>query len=165
MGWLLFELKDKAHHEGCTGELMGRFSFYYLIYSQDFEDTSLREIQQLSISALQAFVCNHLKNFGNCLFNSYECVIRLCSLYWPLMTQDDSHTLHRSLSMQEFMFSYTHNLFLNLIILIIDFNYRFYIFIYFQAKGKKPMFVQFVLDNIWALYETVLVRRYVFVFI
>nr|XP_032803410.1 elongation factor-like GTPase 1 [Petromyzon marinus] len=28
-----------------------------------------------------------------------------------------------------------------------------------QAKGKKPLFVQLVLDNIWALYEAVVIRR------
>ena len=27
------------------------------------------------------------------------------------------------------------------------------------AKGKKPIFVQLVLDNIWALYQTVLVDK------
>ncbi|KAF3687048.1 Elongation factor-like GTPase 1 [Channa argus] len=28
-----------------------------------------------------------------------------------------------------------------------------------QAKGKKPLFVQFVLDNIWSLYDAVVIRR------
>ncbi|XP_030832575.1 elongation factor-like GTPase 1 [Strongylocentrotus purpuratus] len=28
-----------------------------------------------------------------------------------------------------------------------------------QAKAKKPLFVQFVLENIWSLYETVIVRK------
>uniref|UniRef100_A0A3Q3S3V1 Elongation factor-like 1 n=1 Tax=Mastacembelus armatus TaxID=205130 RepID=A0A3Q3S3V1_9TELE len=28
-----------------------------------------------------------------------------------------------------------------------------------QAKGKKPLFVQFVLDNIWSLYDAVITRR------
>uniref|UniRef100_A0AAQ5XPX4 Ribosome assembly protein 1 n=1 Tax=Amphiprion ocellaris TaxID=80972 RepID=A0AAQ5XPX4_AMPOC len=28
-----------------------------------------------------------------------------------------------------------------------------------QAKGKKPLFVQFVLDNIWSLYDAVVTRR------
>eukprot|EP00058_Branchiostoma_floridae_P024350 XP_002609840.1 hypothetical protein BRAFLDRAFT_264998 [Branchiostoma floridae] len=28
-----------------------------------------------------------------------------------------------------------------------------------QAKGKKPLFVQFVLENVWAVYDAVLVRR------
>ena len=28
-----------------------------------------------------------------------------------------------------------------------------------QAKGKKPLFVQFVLENLWAVYDTVLVNR------
>lgn len=28
-----------------------------------------------------------------------------------------------------------------------------------QEKAKKPMFVQFILDNIWNIYETILVRK------
>lgn len=28
-----------------------------------------------------------------------------------------------------------------------------------QEKAKKPIFVQFVLDNIWALYDTICVRK------
>ncbi|XP_038044225.1 elongation factor-like GTPase 1 isoform X2 [Patiria miniata] len=28
-----------------------------------------------------------------------------------------------------------------------------------QAKGKKPLFVQFILENLWSLYDTVLVKR------
>ena len=28
-----------------------------------------------------------------------------------------------------------------------------------QAKGKKPLFVQFVLDNIWAVYDAIMVQR------
>lgn len=28
-----------------------------------------------------------------------------------------------------------------------------------QEKAKKPMFVQFVLENIWALYDTICVRK------
>ena len=28
-----------------------------------------------------------------------------------------------------------------------------------QAKAKKPLFVQFILDNIWQLYETVFERK------
>ena len=35
----------------------------------------------------------------------------------------------------------------------------FYDFVFFQAKAKKPLFVQFVLENIWALYDTVIVRK------
>jgi len=33
--------------------------------------------------------------------------------------------------------------------------------IYFptQMKGKKPLFVQFVLENLWAVYEAVLVNK------
>ena len=30
-----------------------------------------------------------------------------------------------------------------------------------QAKGKKPLFVQLVLDNIWTLYDAVVTRRWV----
>lgn len=30
-----------------------------------------------------------------------------------------------------------------------------------QAKGKKPLFVQLVLDNIWSLYDAVVIRRLV----
>ena len=30
-----------------------------------------------------------------------------------------------------------------------------------QAKAKKPLFVQFILENIWAVYEAVL-KRYVY---
>lgn len=30
-----------------------------------------------------------------------------------------------------------------------------------QAKGKKPLFVQFVLDNIWSLYDAVVTKRWV----
>ena len=33
--------------------------------------------------------------------------------------------------------------------------------IFFQSKGKKPLFVQFVLENIWSVYDAVMVRRYV----
>lgn len=29
-----------------------------------------------------------------------------------------------------------------------------------QAKGKKPLFVQLVLDNIWSLYDAVVVQRW-----
>jgi len=32
-----------------------------------------------------------------------------------------------------------------------------------QAKAKKPLFVQFILENIWAVYEAVL-KRYVYSF-
>ena len=28
-----------------------------------------------------------------------------------------------------------------------------------QAQGKKPLFVQFVLENIWAVYDAVLINR------
>ncbi|XP_022107029.1 elongation factor-like GTPase 1 [Acanthaster planci] len=28
-----------------------------------------------------------------------------------------------------------------------------------QAKGKKPLFVQFILENLWSLYDTILVKR------
>ena len=28
-----------------------------------------------------------------------------------------------------------------------------------QAKGKKPLFVQFVLENMWAVYDAVLLNR------
>lgn len=28
-----------------------------------------------------------------------------------------------------------------------------------QEKAKKPLFVQFVLENIWAVYDTVVVRK------
>ena len=28
-----------------------------------------------------------------------------------------------------------------------------------QAKSKKPLFVQFVLENLWAVYDAVMVRR------
>lgn len=28
-----------------------------------------------------------------------------------------------------------------------------------QEKAKKPVFVQFVLENIWKLYDTVVVRK------
>ena len=28
-----------------------------------------------------------------------------------------------------------------------------------QTKGKKPLFVQFVLENLWAVYEAVLVNK------
>jgi ribosome assembly protein 1 len=28
-----------------------------------------------------------------------------------------------------------------------------------QEKAKKPMFVQFVLENLWAVYDTVVVRK------
>ena len=31
------------------------------------------------------------------------------------------------------------------------------------TKGKKPLFVQFILDNLWILYEAVL-NRYAYVF-
>jgi ribosome assembly protein 1 len=27
-----------------------------------------------------------------------------------------------------------------------------------QAKGKKPLFVQFVLDNLWSVYDAVITR-------
>ena len=30
-----------------------------------------------------------------------------------------------------------------------------------QAKGKKPLFVQFVLENLWAVYDAVLANRFV----
>ena len=30
-----------------------------------------------------------------------------------------------------------------------------------QAKGKKPLFVQIVLENIWSVYDAVYVRKYV----
>lgn len=30
-----------------------------------------------------------------------------------------------------------------------------------QAKGKKHLFVQLVLDNIWSLYDAVVTRRWV----
>ena len=33
-----------------------------------------------------------------------------------------------------------------------------------QAKAKKPLFVQFVLDNIWAVYSAVVVQRLAFTF-
>ena len=29
----------------------------------------------------------------------------------------------------------------------------------FQAKGKKPLFVAFILDNLWEAYDAVLIRR------
>ena len=29
----------------------------------------------------------------------------------------------------------------------------------FQSKGKKPLFVQFVLESIWSVYESVMVKR------
>jgi len=28
-----------------------------------------------------------------------------------------------------------------------------------QAKAKKPLFVQFILENLWSLYDTILVRK------
>lgn len=28
-----------------------------------------------------------------------------------------------------------------------------------QEKAKKPLFVQFVLENLWAVYDTVVVRK------
>lgn len=28
-----------------------------------------------------------------------------------------------------------------------------------QEKAKKPVFVQFILDNIWNLYETIVIRK------
>ena len=28
-----------------------------------------------------------------------------------------------------------------------------------QSKGKKPLFVQFVLDNLWAVYDAVVLNR------
>ena len=31
-----------------------------------------------------------------------------------------------------------------------------------QAKSKKPLFVQFVLENLWAVYDAIIVRRYSF---
>lgn len=32
------------------------------------------------------------------------------------------------------------------------------VFVFYQSKGKKPLFVQLVLDNIWSLYEAVMKR-------
>ena len=33
-------------------------------------------------------------------------------------------------------------------------------FVFFaKAKGKKPLFVQFVLENIWSVYDAVLLQR------
>ena len=29
-----------------------------------------------------------------------------------------------------------------------------------QARGKKPLFVQFVLENLWAVYDAVLINRW-----
>ena len=29
-----------------------------------------------------------------------------------------------------------------------------------QAMGKKPLFVQFILDNLWAVYKAVVMERY-----
>ena len=29
-----------------------------------------------------------------------------------------------------------------------------------QAKGKKPLFVQFILENLWTVYNTVMEKRY-----
>lgn len=31
-----------------------------------------------------------------------------------------------------------------------------FFFFFFQAKGKKPLFVQLILENIWSLYDAVL---------
>ena len=31
--------------------------------------------------------------------------------------------------------------------------------LFFQSKGKKPLFVQFVLDNVWAVYEAIIKKR------
>jgi ribosome assembly protein 1 len=28
-----------------------------------------------------------------------------------------------------------------------------------QERAKKPLFVQFVLENIWAVYDTVVIRK------
>lgn len=28
-----------------------------------------------------------------------------------------------------------------------------------QEKAKKPLFVQFVLENLWSVYETIAIRR------
>ena len=36
--------------------------------------------------------------------------------------------------------------------------YNTYILI-LQNKGKKPLFVQFILDNIWAVYDAVYTRQ------
>ena len=30
-----------------------------------------------------------------------------------------------------------------------------------QAKGKKPLFVQFILDNLWTVYDAILEKKYV----
>ena len=38
------------------------------------------------------------------------------------------------------------------------------LFLPLQAKAKKPLFVQFVLDNIWAVYSAVVVQRLAFTF-
>ena len=32
-----------------------------------------------------------------------------------------------------------------------------------QAKGKKPLFVQFILENLWTVYNTVMEKRYLFI--
>jgi ribosome assembly protein 1 len=32
----------------------------------------------------------------------------------------------------------------------------------FKSKGQKPMFVQFILENIWSVYEAVIIRRFEF---
>ncbi len=34
----------------------------------------------------------------------------------------------------------------------------------FKSKGQKPMFVQFILENIWNVYEAIIIRRFVFRF-
>ena len=38
------------------------------------------------------------------------------------------------------------------------------LFLPMKAKAKKPLFVQFVLDNVWAVYNAVVVQRLVFTF-
>ena len=36
-----------------------------------------------------------------------------------------------------------------------------YVCAFVQNKGKKPLFVQFILDNLWAVYDAVYVKQYV----
>jgi hypothetical protein len=34
----------------------------------------------------------------------------------------------------------------------------------FQSKGQKPMFVQLILENIWSVYEAIVIQRFVYLF-
>ena len=108
------------------------FFFLYVFYHNKYCPSLKYYLKYLSL--------NRGESWTRCEHSVYVDIVFL-SFYMPLPKVNIIPWIHSSVHIAK-------------VLIII-----FYDFVFFQAKAKKPLFVQFVLENIWALYDTVIVRK------